>query len=160
MASPVKRVPEGFHTVSPHLTVREGAKMIEFYTRALGANEIRRSLAPDGKTLLHAELQIGDSRVFLNGEFPEMDMVCPLERRGTSVVIHLYVEDVDSLYKQAVDAGAKVVMPLADQFWGDRYGVIEDPSGHRWSMATHIEDRTQEQMKKAAAEMVGDENDS
>jgi PhnB protein len=160
MASPVKRVPEGFHTVSPHLTVRDGAKMIEFYTRALGANEIRRSLAPDGKALLHAELQIGDSRVFLNGEFPEMDMVCPLERRGTSVVIHLYVEDVDSLYKQAVDAGAKVLMPLADQFWGDRYGVIEDPSGHRWSMATHIEDRTQEQMKKAAAEMVGDENDS
>jgi PhnB protein len=160
MANTVKRVPEGHHTVCPHLTVRDGAKMIEFYTRALGAKEIRSSLAPDGKTLLHAELQIGDSRVFLNDEFPEMDMVCPLERRGTSVVIHLYVEDVDSLYKQAVDAGAKVVMPLADQFWGDRYGVVEDPSGHRWSMASHIEDRTQDQMEKAAAEMFGDENDS
>jgi PhnB protein len=156
MPGPVKRIPEGFHTVSPHLTVRDGAKMIDFYTRAFGAKEIRRSLAPDGTTLLHAEFQIGDSRVFLNGEVPQMDLVCPLERKGTSVVIHLYVEDVDSLYRQAVDAGAKVVMPLADQFWGDRYGVVEDPSGHRWSMASHIEDRTQEQIRKASAEMFGD----
>jgi PhnB protein len=160
MPDPIKRVPEGFHTVSPHLTVRDGAKIIEFYTRAFGAKEIRRSLAPDGKTLLHAELQIGDSRVFVNGEFPEMDMVCPLERRGTSVVIHLYVEDVDSLYRQAVHAGAKVVMPLADQFWGDRYGVVEDPSGHRWSMASHVRDMTQEQMKQASAEMFGDDKKS
>jgi uncharacterized glyoxalase superfamily protein PhnB len=135
MPDPFERVPEGNHTVSPHLTVRDGAKMIDFYARAFGAREIRHSLAPDGKTLMHAELQIGDSRVFLNGEFPEMDVVCPLERRGTSVVIHLYVDDVDSLYKQATDAGAKVVMPLADQFWGARYGIVEDPSGHRWSMA-------------------------
>ncbi len=160
MPDPVKRVPEGHHTVTPHLTVRDGALMIEFYTRAFGAKEVRTSLAPDGTTLLHAELQIGDSKVFLNGEFPEMNMVCPLERGGTSVVIHLYVEDVDSLYKQAVDGGAKVVMPLADQFWGDRYGIVEDPSGHRWSMASHVQDVTHEQMEKASADMFGDENNS
>lgn len=107
MPQPVKRVPEGHHTVCPHLTVRDGPKMIEFYTRAFGAKENRSSFTPDGKSLLHAELQIGDSRVFLNGEFPEMDVVCPLTRGGTSVVIHLYVEDVDFLYKQAADAVQK-----------------------------------------------------
>jgi PhnB protein len=156
MPSPVKRVPEGQHTVSPHLTVRDGVQIIEFYKQAFGAKEVRRSLAPDGKSLLHAEIQIGDSRIFLNDEFPQMNMACPLARGGTSVVIHLYVEDVDSLYRQAVDAGAKVIMPLADQFWGDRYAVVEDPSGHYWSMASHVQDMTQEQMKKASAEMFGD----
>jgi PhnB protein len=158
MPSPVKRVPEGHHTVSPHLTVRDGVKTIEFYKQAFGAKELRRSLAPDGKSLLHAELQIGDSRIFINDEFPKMSMACPITRGGTSVVIHLYVEDVDSLYRQALDAGAKVVMPLADQFWGDRYGVVEDPSGHHWSMASHVQDATPEQIKKAASEFFGDKN--
>jgi PhnB protein len=156
MPSPVKRVPEGSHTVSPHLVVRDGVKMIEFYTKAFGAKEIRRSLAPDGKSLLHAELQIGDSKIFVNDEFPQMNAVCPLTRGGTSVVIHLYVEDVDTLFNQALAAGAKVVMPLADQFWGDRYGVVEDPSGHQWSMASHVQDMTQEQLKAASAAMFGD----
>jgi PhnB protein len=158
MPEPLKRVPEGHHTVSPHLTVRDGVKMIEFYKRAFGARELRRSLAPDGKSLLHAELQIGDSRFFLNDEFPQMNAVCPLARGGTSVIIHLYVEDVDSLYAQALDAGVKVVMPLADQFWGDRYGVVEDPAGHQWSMASHVQDLTPEQMKAAAAAMFGDKH--
>jgi PhnB protein len=159
MAFSVKRVPEGHHTVTPHLTVRDGAKLIEFYKQAFGAKEVRRSVAPDGKSLLHAELQIGDSRIFLNDEFPEMGACSPLATNNTPVQIHLYVDDVDSLYETAVNAGAKVVMPLADQFWGDRYGVVEDPSGHRWALASHIRDMTPEQMKQAAAAVFGDKNE-
>jgi PhnB protein len=156
MAVPVKRVPEGHHTVTPHLTVREGAKLIEFYKQAFGAKELRRSVAPDGKSLLHAEIQIGDSRVFLNDEFPGMGACAPQGTNGSPVHMHLYVEDVDSLYQRAVDAGAKVVMPLADQFWGDRYGVVEDPSGHRWALASHVQDMSPEQMKQAASAVFGD----
>jgi uncharacterized glyoxalase superfamily protein PhnB len=149
MSGPVQRVPEGVHTVTPHLVVRGGFEMIEFYKKALGATEIRRSVSPDGKSLLHADLKIGDSRVFINDEFPQMGVFSPLGTNGTPVTLHIYVEDVDSLYKRAVDAGAKVVMPLADQFWGDRYGVVSDPSGHRWALASHIKDPSPEEMKKA-----------
>jgi PhnB protein len=156
MADSVKRVPEGLHTVTPHLTVRDGVKLIEFYKQAFGAKEIRRRVAPDGKALLHAELQIGDLRIFLNDEFPEMGARSPLATNGTPVQIHLYVEDMDSRYERAQSAGAKVVMPLTDQFWGDRYGVIEDPSGHRWALASHVRDMTPEQMKQAAAAVSGD----
>jgi len=156
MHDSVKRVPEGFHTVTPHLTVRGGVEMIEFYKKAFGAKEIRRSVAPDGKSLLHADLQIGDSRVLLNDEFPEMGATSPLSLGCTPVTIHLYVEDVDSLYQRATGAGAKVVMPLADQFWGDRYGVVQDPSGHRWALASHVRDMSPEQMKAAAEAIFGD----
>jgi len=155
MHDSVQRVPAGFHTVTPHLTVRSGVEMIEFYKRAFGAKELRRSVAPDGKSLLHADLQIGDSRVLLNDEFPQMGAVSPLGLNSTPVTIHLYVEDVDSLYQQALGAGAKVVMPLADQFWGDRYGVVEDPSGHRWALASHVRDMSPEQMKAAAEAIFG-----
>jgi PhnB protein len=158
MSDPVNRVPEGAHSVSPHLTVREGAKMIEFYTKALGAQEVRRSLAKDGKSLLHAELKIGDSKIYLNDEVAHINSLCPQSRGGTSVVIHLFVEDVDSHYKRALDSCATVVMPLADQFWGDRYGVIEDPCGHRWSMTTHVKDLTPDEMQRAAAEAFGDKH--
>lgn len=150
MAGTVKRVPDGLQTVAPHLTVRGGVAAIEFYKKAFGAIERRRSPTPDGK-LLHGELQIGDSRIFLNDEFPEMGAVSPEALNGTPIVLHLQVEDVDSLYKQAVSAGAKVVMPLADQFWGDRYGIVEDPFGHRWSMASHMKDLTDEEIRKASA---------
>jgi uncharacterized glyoxalase superfamily protein PhnB len=156
MAGPAKRVPEGLHTITPHLTVRDGAKLIEFYKQAFGAKEIRRSVTPDGKSLLHAEIQIGDSRVFLNDEFPEMGARSPLATNGTPVHIHVYVDDVDALFEKATKAGAKVVMPLADQFWGDRYGIVEDPSGHRWSLASHIRDVTPEQSAKAAAEIFSE----
>ena len=148
MADNVKRVPEGCHTVSPHLVVRGGAEAIEFYEKAFGAKEIRRSPGPTGK-LMHAELKIGDSRIFLNDEFPEMGAKSPLSLDGSPVTIHLYVEDVDSLWQQAVNAGAKVTFPLADQFWGDRYGVLTDPFGHSWSMASHIKDMTPEEIRKA-----------
>jgi uncharacterized glyoxalase superfamily protein PhnB len=149
----VKRVPEGYHRVTPHLTVRHGAAMIEFYKKAFGAVELRRAPGPDGKSIMHAELQIGDSRVFLNDEYPEMNAFSPLAGKGTAVTLHLFVEDADKQFQQALSAGAEVVMPLADQFWGDRYGIVKDPSGHQWSISHHVEDLTpaqmQERMKKA-----------
>jgi uncharacterized glyoxalase superfamily protein PhnB len=151
MAGPVKRVPQGYHTVTPHLVVRGASEAIEFYKKAFGARELRRSPGPDGKTLMHAEIQIGDSRIFLNDEFPNMGALSPQGLNGTPVTLHLYVEDADKLFQQAVQHGAKVAMPIGDQFWGDRYGVVIDPSGHQWSIASHIKDMTPEEMQKAAA---------
>jgi PhnB protein len=154
MADSVKRVPAGMHTVTPHLVVRGAAEMIEFYKKAFNAKELRRSVGPDGKSIMHADIQIGDSRIFLNDEFPEMGARSPLSTNGTPVTIHLYVEDADSLYNQAVSAGAKVLMPLADQFWGDRYGLVTDPSGHSWAIASHVRDVTPEETKAAMAEFA------
>jgi uncharacterized glyoxalase superfamily protein PhnB len=151
MAGPVKRVPQGFHTVTPHLVVRGASEAIEFYKKAFGARELSRSPGPDGKSLMHAEIQIGDSRIFLNDEFPSMGAVSPQGLKGTPVTLHLYVEDADRMFQQAVQAGAQVGMPLADQFWGDRYGMVIDPFGHRWSIGSHIKDLTPEEMQKAAA---------
>lgn len=157
MANPVKPIPEGYHTVTPHLSVKGAAQAIEFYKKAFGAEELARHPGPDGK-LMHAAIKIGDSIVFLNDEFLEMGMLGPESVGGTSVILHLYVEDVDAAFNRAVAAGAKVQMPLTDKFWGDRYGMLSDPFGHRWSLATHIEDVTPEQMAeraaKAFAEMV------
>jgi uncharacterized glyoxalase superfamily protein PhnB len=144
----VKRVPEGRHRVTPHLTVRDAANMIEFYKRAFGAVEKRRAPGPDGKKIMHAELRIGDSDIFLNDEFPEMGAVSPLAASATPVTIHLAVEDADQQFQQALSAGAEVVMPLADQFWGDRYGIVKDPSGHHWSIGSHMEDLTPQQMQE------------
>ena len=140
MAGTVKPIPDGFHTVTPHLVVRGAAQAIEFYKKAFDAKEVRRSLGPDGKSVQHADLQIGDSRVLLNDEFPDWGVYSPLHYKGTAVTIHLYVEDADRLFQQAVQAGAQVVFPLADQFWGDRYGIVQDPFGHRWAVASHIRD--------------------
>ena len=142
----VERVPAGFHRVTPHLTVRDAPAMIEFYTKAFGAVEKRRSPGPDGK-IMHAEIQIGDSPIFLNDEFPEMGALSPLSA-NSSVTLHLYVEDADKQFQQAVGAGAEVVMPIDLQFWGDRYGIVKDPSGHQWSIASHWEDLTPEQMQE------------
>lgn len=150
----VKRVPEGYHRVTPHLVVRNAAAAIDFYKKAFGALEKGRAPGPDGKSIMHAELQIGDSRVFLNDEFPEMGAQSPLAFKGTAVTLHLYVQDADKQFKQALDAGATVVMPLADQFWGDRYGVVKDPFGHHWSIGSHMEDVTPEQMKERMAKAM------
>lgn len=147
----VKRVPEGCHRVTPHLTVRDAAKMIDFYKKAFGAVEVRRAPGPDGKMIMHAQLQIGDSVVFLNDEFPEMGAFSPLKSGSTPVTLHLAVEDADAQFQQALSAGAEVVMPLADQFWGDRYGIVKDPSGHHWSIGAHMEDLTPEQMQERMA---------
>jgi PhnB protein len=151
MTHQIKRVPEGQHTITPHLVVKGASQAIEFYRQAFGAEEIRRVPARDGKTLMHAELKIGDSRLFLVDEFPEMGCQGPKSYGGSSVTIHLFVDDVDSFFKTALAAGAEERMPVADMFWGDRYGRLVDPFGHEWSVATHKEDLTPEELNKRAA---------
>ena len=146
-----KRVPDGFHRVTPHLTVRNAAAMIEFYKKAFGAVEGRRAPGPDGKSIMHAEIKIGDSKVFLNDEFPEMGAFSPADGKTMPVTLHLMVEDADKQFAQALSAGAEVVMPLADQFWGDRYGIVRDPSGHQWSIGSHLEDLSPDQIRERMA---------
>jgi uncharacterized glyoxalase superfamily protein PhnB len=150
MTTAVKRIPEGCHTLSAHLAVRGAAQAIEFYKQAFGARELRRHPGPEGK-VLHAEMQIGDSRLYLNDEFPDMGSCAPPSLGGTPVTLHLWAEDVDALFNQAVRAGAQVLMPVADMFWGDRFGMVQDPFGHRWSLASHIQDLTPEQLDAAGA---------
>jgi uncharacterized glyoxalase superfamily protein PhnB len=150
-AKKVSPIPEGHHTVTAHLIIRGAAQAIEFYKKAFGAQEISRMLGPDGKSIVHAEIKIGDSFVFLVDEMPQMGARSPQALGGTAVTFHLYVEDADAVFNQAVAAGAKVQMPLADMFWGDRFGKLADPFGHEWSVATHKEDLTPEEMQKRAA---------
>ncbi len=150
----VKPIPEGFHTVTPHLVVVDAAAAIEFYQKAFGAEEVSRMPGPEGK-IMHAAIRIGDSPVMLNDEFPDMGTVGPKAIGGTAVTIHLYVKDADAVWDSATKAGAKVVVPIDDMFWGDRYGVIEDPFGHRWSIATHTQDLTPEQVMEGAQKACG-----
>ncbi len=150
----VKPIPEGFHTVTPHLVVSDAASAIEFYQKAFGAEEVSRMPGPEGK-IMHAAIRIGDSPVMLNDEFPDMGTVGPKAIGGTAVTIHLYVKDADAVWDSATKAGAKVVVPIDDMFWGDRYGVIEDPFGHRWSIATHTQDLTPEQVMEGAQKAFG-----
>ena len=142
-----KGVPEGFSTVTPHLNVRDADQALEFYKKAFGAKVTVRMPGPGGK-VLHAEIKIGDSHLFLADEMPEWGSRSPLTIGGTATAVCLYVEDADTVFDQAVAAGAKVLMPLQDQFWGDRYGKLMDPYGHEWAVATHLEDLTPEEMKK------------
>jgi PhnB protein len=151
MSPAAKPIPEGMHTVTPHLVVNGAAKAIDFYKRAFGAQELGRHPTPDGR-IMHAGIKIGDSHVFLADEFPEMSGD-RAPSNGSSVVLHLYVPDVDAAFNQAVSAGAKVKMPLANMFWGDRYGQLIDPFGHHWSLATHVEDVTPEEMRRRAEAM-------
>jgi len=150
MKSQIKPVPDGFHTLTPHLVVKGASQAIEFYKRAFGAEEIKRLPGPDGKSLIHAELKIGNSRLLLVDEFPEMDCRGPRSVGGSPVSIHMFVDDADAAFDKALAAGAEVRMPLADQFWGDRYGVLTDPFGHIWSIATHKEDLTPQEIGKRA----------
>jgi uncharacterized glyoxalase superfamily protein PhnB len=152
MQNRIKPIPDGYHTLTPHLVVKGASQAIEFYKKAFGAEELRRMPGPDGKSIMHAELNIGDSRLMLVDEFPEMDCRGPQTIGGTPVTIHMYVEDVDAAFNKAVAAGAQVRMPVADMFWGDRYGVLADPFGHSWSMATHKEDLSREEVTKRATE--------
>ncbi len=145
----VKPIPDGMHTVTPHLVCAGAAEAIEFYKKAFNAEEVTRIPGQQGK-LIHAHIRIGDSSVMLIDEFPEWNSFGPKALKGSPVTIHLYVEDADAFVKQAITAGAKVIMPLADMFWGDRYGVLEDPFGHRWSVATHTRDVSHEELLKAA----------
>lgn len=143
-----KPVPDGMHTVTPHLTCAGAADAIDFYKRAFNAQEMTRLKGPDGK-LMHGMIRIGDSAIMLVDESPDYGSFGPKSLKGSPVTIHLYVEDVDAFARRAVDAGAKITMPLADMFWGDRYGRLEDPFGHQWSVATHVRDVTPEEMQEA-----------
>ena len=147
MPAKVKPIPSGYHSVTPFLVLSNAAKAIDFYAGAFGAKEISRMAAPDGR-VLHAELQFGDSRIMLADEM--MGNKSPQSLGGSAVSIFLYVEDIDSVFSQAVSAGAKADMPPADMFWGDRYGKLTDPFGHVWALGTHIEDVSPEEMGKRA----------
>jgi uncharacterized glyoxalase superfamily protein PhnB len=151
--SPVKPIPEGFHSITPHLIVRDSKAAIDFYQKAFGA-QLQGGIAymPDGR-VMHAMVKIGDSLLMLNDEFPEHGVTAP-KAPETGVSLHIYVDNVDSVFDRAVNAGAQVKMPLADMFWGDRYGKVLDPFGHQWTLGTHIKDMTQEEMKTAMDEAM------
>jgi len=155
MGGKVKPVPDGYHTVTPYLIVNGAAAAIDFYKKAFGAEELFRMPTPAGK-VGHAEIQIGDSHVMLADEFPEMGAKGPVSFGGSPVHLLLYVNDCDAMFRRAVEAGGKVKRPLKDQFYGDRSGSIEDPFGHDWTIATHKEDLSPEEMnRRAAAAMAG-----
>jgi PhnB protein len=155
---PVKPIPEGYRSITPYLAVDDAADAIDYYTKAFGAKERGRMEAPGGK-IGHAELEIGDSLIMLSDALPQFSTRPPNELGGTSMSIFLYVEDADAVVKQAVDAGGTATMEVADQFWGDRFGIVQDPFGHLWSVATHVEDVPPEEMaeraKAAMAAMSG-----
>jgi len=155
MAGNVKAVPEGTHTITAHLSVREAQKAIEFYQKAFGAQLLHVHKTPDGK-VMHASLKIGDSQLLLADEFPGMGTPSPQALGGSPVVLNIYVEDVDTLFNQAVAAGAKVTMPLANQFWGDRYGQIVDPFGHHWALGSHVEDVAPDELARRANAMFAE----
>src|SRR5262245_38898301 len=140
-----KPIPDGFYTITPHIVVSDGAKAIEFYKKAFGAQESERFMTPDGKAVMHAQLKIGTSMLMLGREHPT-ECLSPKSRGGTSVSLLLYVENADAAFDRAVKAGCTVKMPMSDQFWGDRYGQVEDPFGHQWSIATHKQDLTKDQI--------------
>jgi len=148
----VKPVPHGMHTVTPHLVCAGGADAIEFYKKAFNAVEISRLPGPNGK-LMHAAIRIGDSLVMLQDEFPDWGSFGPKSLKGSSVTIHLQVEDADAMIKQAAAAGAKITMPVAEMFWGDRYGQVQDPFGHNWSIATHVRDLSHEEILQGMQKM-------
>jgi len=149
----VKPIPEGMRTVTPHLVCEGAAAAIDFYKKAFNAVEHARMPGPGGK-VMHAQITIGDSHIMLVDDFPEQGCFGPKHYKGTPVTLHLYVEDVDASYKKAIDAGATARMPPEDMFWGDRYGVLVDPFGHSWSIATHKRDLTPEQMQEGMKEMM------
>ncbi|HJV87691.1 MAG TPA: VOC family protein [Noviherbaspirillum sp.] len=155
MIAKVKPVPDGFHTVTPYLTIRNAAAALDFYQKAFGADVVFRLNDPSGKKVGHAEIRLGDSAIMLSDEYPEMDGTSPETLGGSPVLIHLYVENVDALVERAVKAGAKLERPVADQFYGDRGGLVVDPFGHKWWIATHIEDVPPDEMEKRAMEMFG-----
>jgi PhnB protein len=146
---PPKPIPEGYHTITPYLAVEDAEGAIDFYKRAFGANERVRMHGPDGK-VGHAELEIGDSLVMLSDPFPQSTTKPPKELGGSSASVFMYVEDVDSVVQDAVDAGAEIKMPIENMFWGDRFGSVADPFGHTWSIATHVEDVPPEEMEERA----------
>jgi len=149
-------IPDGMRTVTPHLICAGAADAIEFYKKAFGAVEVARLPGPQGR-IMHAMIRIGDSAVMLVDEMPEWGALGPKALKGSPVTIHLYVDDVDAFAARAVQAGAKITMAVEDMFWGDRYGKLEDPFGHHWSVATHLRDVSMEEMQQAMKNMAGQE---
>lgn len=149
----VKAVPDGYHTLTPFLTVRDAARASEFYKQAFGAEERGVAKDPDGK-VMHAELKIGDSIIMLSDEYPDFGSLSPESIGGSGMGLHIYLADVDAAFDRAVKAGAQVEMPVMDQFWGDRYGKLRDPFGHKWSIGTHVKDVSQDEMKRGMDEAV------
>lgn len=150
---PVKPIPEGYNSVTPYLIIKGAARAIEFYKQAFGASEVMRLEGPGG-SIGHAEIQIGDSRVMMADEHPDMGALSPELIGGSPVSILIYTEDVDALFQRALDAGAEQVRPLQDQFYGDRSGVLKDPFGHQWSIATHIEDVPHDEVRRRMDAMM------
>lgn len=147
-----KPIPEGMHTLTPHIVCEGASDAIAFYKKAFNAQEITRLPGPNGK-IMHAAIRIGDSVLMLMDDFPEWGSLGAKALKGTPVTLHLYMDDVDAAMQQAVAAGAQVTMPAADMFWGDRYGQVVDPFGHRWSLATHKQDLTPEEIQQNMAKM-------
>lgn len=154
MTAKIKPIPDGYHTVTPYLIITNAAQAVDFYKEAFGATELMRLAAPDGK-LIHAEIRIGDSPIMLCDECPDWNALSPQTIGGTTVSIMIYVDDVDSVVDRAVATGATVLMPVEDQFWGDRMGTVVDPYGHKWSVATHTEDVSPEEIDKRAKALFG-----
>ena len=150
----VKAVPDGMHSVTPHLICAGAANAIEFYKKAFNAVEEARLPGPQGR-IMHAQIRIEGSAVMLVDEMPEWGAFGPKSLKGSPVTIHLYVENADAVFARAIGAGAKVTMPLTDMFWGDRYGKLEDPFGHHWSVATHTRDLTPDEVRQAMKQMGG-----
>jgi PhnB protein len=150
MAQNVSPIPASYHAITPYLCVKGATRALEFYQKAFGAREIMRMPGPEG-TIGHAEMQIGDSRIMLADEFPHMNFRSPQSIGGTPIALHLYVEAVDKVFDRAIAAGAKVLRPVSDQFYGDRTGTVEDPFGHVWHVATHTEDVPMDELKRRAA---------
>ena len=150
----VKPIPDGMHTLTPHLVCADASAAIEFYKKGLGAVELGRLPGPGGK-LAHAAVKIGDSTLFLVDEMPEHGTLGPKTLKGTPVFIHMYVEDADAALARALAAGAEVVMPVSEMPWGDRYGQFRDPFGHAWSVGTHVRDVTPEQVREAMSARAG-----
>ena len=153
MAGKVNPIPAGYHSVTPYLILNDAKHALEFYKKAFGAQEMSKMEAPNGK-IAHAEIKIGDSMIMLADEMPGSGARSPQSLGGTGTGLFLYVDNVDSIYNQAVKEGAKGDMPPQDMFWGDRYGKVTDPFGHQWSLATHIEDVAPQEMQKRAREAM------
>ena len=141
-------IPEGRHTVTPFMAVRSADKAIDFYVKAFGAKEVMQMVGPDGKTIMHAQIKIGESTICLSEESEQCGTKSPQSLGGVPISLYLYVPDVDAAYKRAVDAGCETKMAPADMFWGDRFSSVADPFGHQWSLATHVEDLNPEEIKK------------
>jgi uncharacterized glyoxalase superfamily protein PhnB len=150
MTATVKPIPDGYTAITPYLIVDGAAEAIDFYGRAFGAEEMFRMPMPDGQTIMHAEIRVGGDVIMLTDASPQCDSKSPKTLGGTAVSLHLYVDDADAAFARAVDAGCEITMPLTDMFWGDRFGRLSDPYGHSWSIATHVADKTPEEVAAGA----------